>query len=239
MSNGKRILIVEDEPTCQIMLTQALAFKFHLELAATITRAKDLLLKQKPELILLDFYLPDGDAFELIEFIKSAEDLSSIPIILLTQESAIPIKVRSFSEGVYDFITKPFASAELLARIDSHLARAEELSVANYKAQQLGDLILDAEAKSVCLKSGDQMSPLNLSPIEFKILQCLMTNSNKVRTREQLALAAWKRKFFQSRTIDRHISSIRKKLGPCSNYLQTVSQGGYRLSNNNASEVDL
>lgn len=239
MDHSKRILIVEDEPTCQIMLTQALAFKFQLELAATITRAKDLLLKQKPELVLLDFYLPDGDAFDLIEFIKSNEELATIPIILLTQESAVQIKVRSFSEGIYDFVTKPFNSAELLARIESHLARAEELKAATYKAQQLGDLVLDTEAKSASFKSGDQLCPLNLSPIEFKILQCLMANPNKVRTREQLALAAWKRKFFQSRTIDRHISSIRKKLGPCSNYLQTVSQGGYRLSDAHTSEVSL
>ncbi len=230
MSDSKRILIIEDEPTCQIMLTQALASKFQLEIAATIARAKDLLQKQKPDLILLDFYLPDGDAFELIEFTKSFAELSTIPIILLTQESAVQIKVRSFSEGVYDFVTKPFESAELLARIESHLTRAEELKVIYYKAQQVGDLILDAEAKCVSFKSGDLLSPLNLSPIEFKILQCLMANSNKVRSREQLALAAWKRKHFQSRTIDRHISSIRKKLGPCSNYLQTVSQGGYRLS---------
>lgn len=239
MDSTKRILIVEDEPTCQILLTQTLAFKFQLELAATITRAKELLLKHKPELVLLDFYLPDGDAFELIEFIKSTEELSTIPIILLTQESAVQIKVKSFSEGVYDFVTKPFDSAELLARIESHLARAEELKAATYKAQQLGDLVLDAEAKSVSFKSGNQLCPLNLSPIEFKILQCLMANSNKVRTREQLALAAWKRKFFQSRTIDRHISSIRKKLGPCSNYLQTVSQGGYRLSEAHTPEANL
>lgn len=230
MGNTKKILVVEDEPTCQIMLTQALAFKYQLELASTIERAKDLLLKAKPDLILLDFYLPDGDAFNLIEFTKSTEALTSIPIILLTQETKLQIKVRSFSEGVYDFMTKPFEPAELLARIDSHLARAEELKAVVNEVKQVGDLLLDAEAKSVSFISGDQLSPLNLSPIEFKILCCLMTNSNKVRTREQLALAAWKRKFFQSRTIDRHISSLRKKLGPCSNYLQTVSQGGYRLS---------
>lgn len=230
MSTAKKILVIEDEPTCQIMLTQALAFKYQLELATTIGRAKDLLLKEKPDLILLDFYLPDGDAFNLIEFTKTIENLASVPIMLLTQESKVQIKVRSFAEGVYDFVTKPFEPAELLARIESHLARAEELNLMTTEVKQVGDLLLDTEAKSVSFKLGEQLSPLHLSPIEFKILQCLMTNSNKVRTREQLALAAWQRKYFQSRTIDRHISSIRKKLGPCSSYLQTVSQGGYRLS---------
>ena len=230
MSTAKKILVIEDEPSCQVLLTQALASKYKLELASTISRAKDLLLKEKPDLILLDFYLPDGNAFDLIDYVKTIDSVVNIPIILLTQESNVQIKVRSFSEGVYDFVTKPFESAELLARIDSHLARAEELNVIFLKAQQVGDLVLDSEAKSVSFQQGQQLNPLTLSPIEFKILQCLMMNANKVRTREQLAVAAWNRKFFQSRTIDRHISSLRKKLGPYSDYLQTVSQGGYRLS---------
>lgn len=236
MSLTQRILVIEDEPTCQIMLTQALAFKFHLDMAANIARAKSLLTLQKPDLILLDFYLPDGDAFEVIQFVKDLEDGNSIPIILLTQESAVQIKVRSFSEGVYDFITKPFESAELLARIESHLSRASDLKSTTSKIQRIGDLELDVDAQKINLTVGDQVSSLQLSPIEYKILACLMQNAGKVRTREQIAIAAWKRKYFQIRTIDRHISSVRKKLGPCANYLQTVSLGGYLLINNNSVE---
>ena len=233
----KRILVIEDEPTCQIMLTQALAFKFHLDLASTLARAKESLLKEKPDLILLDFYLPDGDGFEMIQFVKELEDGLSIPIILLTQESAVQIKVRSFSEGAYDFVTKPFDNAELLARIEAHLSRSAEFKSSAIKSQKIGDLELDVNAQRITLKVGDHVSPLQLSPIEYKILCCLMQNAGKVRTREQIAVAAWKRKFFQSRTIDRHISSVRKKLGPCAGYLQTVSQGGYLLTHTNPMEI--
>ena len=233
----KKILVIEDEPTCQIMLTQALAFKFRLDLASTIARAKDSLQLEKPDLILLDFYLPDGDAFEMIQFVKDFEGGVNIPIILLTGESATPIKVRSFSEGVYDFVTKPFDSAELLARIDAHLARSVELKSSVIKSQKIGDLELDVNAQKITMKVGETVSSLSLSPIEYKILCCLMQNAGKVRTREQIAVAAWKRKYFQSRTIDRHISSVRKKLGPCASYLQTVSQGGYLLSNNIPMEI--
>ncbi len=227
----KKILVIEDEPTCQIMLRQALASKFDLELASTIARAKDLLQKQRPDLILLDFYLPDGDAFNMIEYLRPFAGEVAIPIILLTQESSVQIKVRTFSEGVYDFITKPFESAELIARIEAHLLRAEEIKATYYKVEKVGDLELDTSAQKVSLRNGTHLNILNLSPIEFKILQCLIQNSGKVRTREQIATIVWNRKFFQSRTIDRHISSLRKKLGPCSDYLQTVSQGGYRLTN--------
>lgn len=233
----KKILVIEDEPTCQIMLTQALAFKFNLDLASTIARAKESLLKEKPDLILLDFYLPDGDAFQMIQFVKDLEEGPSIPIILLTGESAVPIKVRSFSEGVYDFVTKPFDSAELLARIEAHLSRSVELKSTALKSHKIGNLELDVNAQKISLKVGDLVSPLLLSPIEYKILCCLMQNAGKVRTREQIAVAAWKKKFFQSRTIDRHISSVRKKLGPCAGYLQTVSQGGYLLSNTTPTEI--
>lgn len=237
MKTEKRILVIEDEPTCQILITQTLAFKYQLELAATIARAKDLLEKQKPDLILLDFNLPDGDAFDLINFVKSKDLLAETPIILLTQESGVQIKVRSFSEGVYDFVTKPFESAELLARIDSHLSRSEVVQLTKSKSQQVGDLLLDTAAVRISFKAGEMITPINFSPIEFKILEFLINNSDKVRTRDQLALAVWKRKYFQSRTIDRHISSIRKKLGPCSGYLQTVSSGGYRLSSSTLVEA--
>ncbi len=232
MSTMRKILVVEDEPTCQILLTQALAFKFNIELSTTINRAKDFLQSERPDLILLDFYLPDGDAFDLIQHVKNLENGNSIPIILLTQASETKIKVRSFSEGVYDFITKPFDPAELVARIQSHLLRSDEIKSIYGSTQQVGDLELDIEAKKITLKIAGQFSELSLSPIEYKILQCLIQNAGKVRTREQIAVAAWRRQFFQSRTIDRHISSIRKKLGPRAGYLQTVSQGGYRLTNN-------
>lgn len=228
----KRILVVEDEPTGQLLVRKALASSYQIDMASTIGSAKACLQKHRPDLVLLDFYLPDGDGFDLIQHIKSNPELSDLPIILLTQESAVQVKVRSFSAGVYDFITKPFEAAELMARIQAHLTRSEELQQTNYKPNVVGALQLDSPAKKITLKQGDQTTDLNLSPIEFKILQFLIHNTGKVRTREQLASNVWQRQFFQSRTIDRHISSIRKKLGPCANYLQTVSQGGYRLSVN-------
>lgn len=225
MSLTKRILVIEDEPASQLVIRQTLSSHYQIDVAGNLARAAVLLRSEKPDLILLDFYLPDGDAFDFMNELQENPATSEIPIILLTQETAVQIKVRSFSKGVYDFITKPFEPAELLARITSHLARRPEVQ----RTQRVGDLELDTQAQKISLKEGTQFLPLKLSPIEFKILQFLMNHNGKVRTREQLALSVWKRKYFQSRTIDRHISSIRKKLGPCADYLQTVNQGGYLL----------
>lgn len=232
MDLTKQILVIEDEPTSQTIITQSLASKYQLQIAPNLERAKERLRTQKPDLILLDFYLPDGDGFDMIQYLKNFETLSNIPIILLTQESGVKIKVRSFSEGVYDFITKPFEPTELIARIDSHLLRFTESNDIVQNLESVGDLVLDNQAQRISLKKGEDTKPLRLTPIEFKILQYLIHHSGKVRSREQLAMIVWKRKYFQSRTIDRHISSIRKKLGIYSSYLQTVSQGGYLLSHN-------
>lgn len=230
MDMKKQILIIEDEPTYQIILTQALALKYDLNFAQTIASAKKKLETEVPELIILEFYLPDGNAFEMLKVLRDSEKTKMIPIILIAQESAIDIKVRAFSEGIYDFVGKPFNTAELMARIESHIARAEVIQSTNQIVRQFGDLVLDLAAPRISLKTDGKMSDLNFSPIEFKILHFLMNHGEKVRSREQMAHAIWNRKHFRSRTIDRHISSIRKKLGPCSRYLQTVNQGGYRLS---------
>lgn len=230
MVTKKHILVIEDEPTYQIILTQALASKFTLKLAQTIEQAKAHLKKQIPDLILLDFYLPDGNAFDLLKFLSESEKFQQVPIILITQESSVDVKVRSFSEGIYDFVTKPFSTAELLARIESHLSRSESIKLKKHVVEQFGDLVLEIESRRISIKADGLINPLDLSPIEFKILHFLMNHGEKVKSREQLALAVWNRRHFQSRTIDRHMSSIRKKLGQCSGYLQTVTSGGYRLS---------
>lgn len=230
MDVKKEILLIEDEPTWQALLLQTLTPQYHIAVAPTLKDAKAALTKNRADLILLDFYLPDGNGFEMIDHLKTDEQLKKIPVILLTSESAVQIKVRSFSEGVYDFITKPFEAVELHARIASHLGRSEEINSATKAPTQVGAIHLDTEAKSIAIKAGNQSNALNLSPIEFKILQYLITHHGKARTREQLAKNVWNRKFFQSRTIDRHMSSIRKKLGAHAHYLQTVSQGGYRFT---------
>lgn len=114
---------------------------------------------------------------------------------MLTEESDVSIKVKSFSAEVYDFVTKPFVPAEWMARIDSHLLRSERQQSTVATIQKVGNLKLNTESKKINLQQGDQVTSLKLTPIEFKILQYLICHCDKVRTREQLALSIWQRKY--------------------------------------------
>ncbi len=226
-----KILAVEDEATTQILLQRCLGLKYDLVIAANLERAKHILEHFKPDLVLLDIYFPDGNGFDFFEFLKQDISTQLIPVIFLTLESGTEIKVKSFSAGAYDYVTKPFDQSELIARIDAHCARSTEIISAHYAPNKFEDLLFNRESRQVYRqeKNGDKQL-VSLSPMEFKLLEFFMSHLGKTLSREQIAKEVWNRPHFQSRTIDRHISSLRKKLGPTGSFLKTVSQGGYLLS---------
>lgn len=226
-----KILAVEDEATTQVLLQRSLSLNYELAIASSLERAKETLSYFKPDLILLDIYLPDGTGFEFFEYIKQDNRINRTPVIFLTLESDTQAKVKSFSAGAYDYITKPFSAPELVARIDAHRARAMEVISAHYSPEIFDDLFFNKEARQVYRqqKNGEK-ELLALSPMEFKLLECFMTHLGKTLSREQIAKEVWNKSHFQSRTIDRHISSLRRKMGSTGNHLKTVSQGGYLLS---------
>lgn len=226
-----KILAVEDEITTQVLLQRCLSLKYDLVIAANLERAKHSLENFKPDLILLDISLPDGNGFDFFDYLKEDLHMNRVPVIFLTLEANTQMKVKSFSAGAYDYITKPFDPSELIARIDAHCARSAEIVAAHYFPDTLGDLFFNREARQVYRKQEDGKKQfLPLSPMEFRLLECFMTNLGKTLSREQIAKEVWNRSHFQSRTIDRHISSLRKKLGPTGTHLKTVSHGGYLLS---------
>lgn len=226
-----KILAVEDEITTQVLLQRCLGLKYDLVIAANLERAKHSLENFKPDLVLLDIYLPDGNGFEFFDYLKQDLNLQLIPVIFLTLEADTQIKVKGFSAGAYDYITKPFNEPELIARIDAHRAHSAEVIAAHYSPDIFGDLFFNREARQVYRQSRKgEKELLPLSPMEFKLLECFMSHLGKTLTREQIAKEVWNRPHFQSRTIDRHISSLRKKLGPTKAHLKTISHGGYLLS---------
>lgn len=226
-----KILAVEDETTTQVLLQRCLGIKYDLVMAATLERAKHNLEQFKPDLILLDIHLPDGNGFEFFDFLKLDLHTSRVPVIFLTLESDTQTKVKGFSAGAYDYITKPFDPSELVARIDAHCARSAEVIAAHYSPDTFDDLFFNRESRQVYRQESDGSKQfISLSPMEFKLLECFMTNIGKTLSREQIAKEVWNKTHFQSRTIDRHISSLRKKLGSTGAYLKTVSLGGYLLS---------
>lgn len=226
-----KILAVEDEATTQTLLRQCLTSLYELVVSPNLGRAKEVLTRFKPDLILLDLYLPDGNGFEFFDFLKKNPQTHRIPVIFLSLESGVEVKVKSFTIGAYDYITKPFNSTELVARIDAHCARAAEVLAALYTPEVFANLSFDREALQVYHvdKQGHKQL-IDLSPTEFKLLQCFMSHIGKTLSRELIAKEVWNKTYFQSRTIDRHISSLRKKLGATGTCLKTISHEGYLLS---------
>lgn len=226
-----KILAIEDEATTQILLLRSLDKKYELTIAANLKRASECLTHFKPDLILLDIYLPDGNGFDFFNTLKENPLYSRTPVMFLSLESDIKIKVKSFSAGAYDYITKPFNESELTARIDAHCARSEEVKAATYTPDTFDNLMIDTAALQVYrLKSNGTKELLALSPTEYKLFECFVAHVGKTLSREQISKKVWNKIHFQSRTIDRHISSLRKKLGPTGIHLKTISHGGYLLS---------
>ncbi len=225
-----KILAIEDEQTTQTLLLNSLGTKHELTIAGNLQRSRNILNELKPDLILLDINLPDGNGYDFFKEINAKYSTPKIPVVFLTLESDLKAKVLAFAAGAYDYITKPFSREELIARVDAHCARSSEILSAQYVPSHLGNLIFNQEARLVYKKnSTGQNEILNLSPTEFKLFEYFVAHMGKTVSREKIAKNVWNKTHFQSRTIDRHVSSLRKKILDTGVLLTTVSHEGYLL----------
>lgn len=225
-----KILAIEDEQTTQTLLLNSLGPSHELTIAGNLERSRNILDELKPDLILLDINLPDGNGYDFFNEINTKYSTPKIPVVFLTLESDVQAKIQAFAAGAYDYITKPFSREELLARVDAHCARSSEILSAQYVPTELGRLIFNQEARMVSKKiPHGQTENLNLSPTEFKLFEYLVAHLGKTVSREKIAKNVWNKTHFQSRTIDRHISSLRKKILNTGVQLTTVSHEGYLL----------
>jgi len=189
-----------------------------------------LLNKTTPDLILMDWMLPDISGVEIIKVLKQRESTSAIPIIMLTARTEESHKVEGLDAGADDYITKPFSPRELIARIQAVLRRSNgKVTKQDSEVLVLGDLRIDQASHEVTL--GEK--PLDLGPTEYRLLVFMIENPNRVFTRESLLNQVWSRSaFVEERTVDVHILRLRKALsvGDFDRYIQTVRGMGYRFS---------
>jgi DNA-binding response OmpR family regulator len=178
-----------------------------------------------PDLIILDLNLPGMSGFELCRRLRTEELTRKTPIIMLTARTEERDKVRGLELGADDYMTKPFSVRELVARVKAALRRA------GYDAQQPvsyddGLLRVDyGNYTAVC-----QESAVKLTRKEFALLAILSRNKGRVVPREQLLDQVWGLEYYgEARTLDVHISGLRKKLGACGNSIETVIGIGYRF----------
>jgi len=225
-----RILLIEDSPEAQKLVTSCLGQAYDLVTASTCAEATSLIRSGQYDLILLDVMLPDGDGYQLCSLIQNNESTRDIPIIFLTAKDSLPNKVMGFSLGADDYVVKPFDPLELRARVEAKLRRMTRKKEASEIVQK-GDIQVNIPFQRAYLLQNGQKKDLGLTPIEFRLLLYFVQRLDQVLTREQLLLAVWGDDIHVSdRSIDTHVSKLRKKLAPRSDYIQSIYGTGYVFS---------
>jgi len=223
-----RVLIIEDEAAIREMLGYALVRDgFQFEEAADVEQARPLIARQKPDLILMDWMLPGMSGVDYARRVRNDPQTRDIPIIMLTARSDEADKVRGLDTGADDYITKPFSTRELLARVRAILRRAAPEPAA--AVVSFAGLRLDNETFRVTADG----QAVEISPTEFRLLHFFITHPERVFSRAQLLDQVWGQNVYvEERTIDVHIRRLRKTLETWNydRFIQTVRSVGYRFS---------
>ena len=223
----RTILLIEDEEAISEPLAAALGREgFEALVAGTAARGLELFESRSPDLVLLDVMLPDGDGRDLLRRIR---ETSRTPVIMLTARGEEMDRVLGLELGADDYVTKPFSAAELAARIRAVLRRGGEPAEAGGTVLEAGDVRVDLDTHEAT-RAGE---PLELTVKEFELLRVLLEHAGKVVKRDDLVHEVWDTAWFGStKTLDVHISALRKKLGDdpgAPRYIHTVRGVGFRF----------
>lgn len=214
----KPILIVDDEVAIAQLIAMTLArMGYTCQMAFDGLKAAELLEKNEYDLVLLDIMLPGADGYELIDFIRP----TGIPVIFISAKTTVADRVKGLHLGACDYIVKPFAPEELLARVENVL----RLFGRGQALLQAGDVTVDVGTRQV-KKTGQEVA---LTPTEYHLLLVLLHNKNIALYRDTLYERVWGRDAeLDTRTLDIHIHRLRKKLG-WQQMIRTIPRVGYRL----------
>lgn len=178
----------------------------------------------KPDLVVLDVMLPGMDGVALLKRMKTSEEFRNIPVIMATAKGTEYDKIQSLDIGADDYLVKPFGIMEMISRIKAVMRRYQT----DAPKQQLkrDQLIMDLEQRTVCIEG----QRVVLTYKEFELLHLFLSQPGLVFTREQLLASVWNSEYLgETRTVDMHIRTLRKKLGTYGHLIETVRNVGYRL----------
>ncbi|MBV2095013.1 MAG: phosphate regulon transcriptional regulator PhoB [Candidatus Thiodiazotropha sp. (ex Codakia orbicularis)] len=227
----QRILIVEDEPEVREMIRYILEPKgYQVDEAGNAQEARQQLSLRNYDLILMDWMLPGRSGLDLTRELKQNVRQDSPPVIMLTARSEEADKVNGLESGADDYITKPFSTREMLARIKAVIRRGSGTD--RGKLVEFAGLSLDPGSHLVAIDG----NPLHLSPAEYRLLYFFMTHPDRVYSRNQILDLVWGNTVYvDERTVDVHIRRLRKQLAPSGHdkFLQTVRGVGYRFTPTN------
>jgi len=221
-----RILIVEDEKDIVQVLEFALRQAgFETVFARDAGEAFARIREKAPDAVILDLMLPDISGTEICRQLKGNTRTATVPVIMLTARSEEVDRVVGFELGADDYITKPFSVREVVLRVKAILRRG--VAGEAPPREEVGPIRLDTEAHRVFVDGQE----VDLTALEFRLLETFMARVGRVQTREQLLRDVWQMTGeLQTRTVDTHVKRLREKLGSGRDLIETVRGLGYRMS---------
>ena len=223
-----RVLVVEDESAIAELISLNLRHAgYEVTLAATADQARLEIDRVLPDLMILDWMLPGQSGLALAKRLRGEPRTRELPIIMLTARAEEGDKVAGLDAGADDYLTKPFSTHELMARIRAVLRRKAPEALDS--AVEVGVLRLDPSTRRV----GRGGQEVKMGPTEFRLLHFLMTHPERVHSRAQLLDRVWgDHVFIEERTVDVHVKRLREALTPigCAPMIETVRGAGYRLT---------
>ncbi len=228
-----RLLVVEDSYEVFELIKRSLGTAYRIYWVKTVGEASRCLDSKQFDLILLDVILPDGDGFKLCSVLRANDEFAQTPIVFLTAKNTVTDKVFGFSVGGDDFITKPFDGTELKVRVDAKIRRRMQ-DLERSQVLRAGDLEINKDTQKVSIHETSldavKTTEVDLTPLEFKLLFLLARQPNKVISRDMILQTIWGEDIHvYSRSVDTHVSKLRKKLGPRSNYINSIHGSGYQF----------
>ena len=225
---NEKILIVDDEPNILELLEYNLKKEgYEVIRADSGEMAVAVLAKTKPSLVLLDQMLPGIDGLGVLKKIRSTDLYADMPVIMVTAKSEEVDKIIGLELGADDYVTKPFSVRELVARVKAQLRRSRRMGESLPAEQSYKQLRID----SANYKAYITEKELKLTLKEFELLSMLMVNRSQVLTRDAILNKVWGYEYFgETRTVDVHITNLRKKIGEYGDCIETVRGVGYRFS---------
>ena len=225
LASVSSVLVVEDDPAIRSAVQRAMADRGHaVAVASTGMSGLETLLQGGPDVVLLDLGLPDIDGMTLISMIRAASD---VPIVVVTARDDDASIVQALDAGADDYVVKPFGADQVSARVRAVLRRGG--ATASYEPVVVGDLVIDERSRTVTLAA----EPVELARKEFDLLLALAQRPGEVVTKRELLADVWRQAYGGSdRTVDVHLSWLRRKLGETAaepRYLVSVRGVGVRL----------
>jgi DNA-binding response OmpR family regulator len=225
-----KILLIDDSEIDQKVILGILGKQHTVVVAGTLEKARQEIERGHFDLLLLDVDLPDGNGFRFFAQLRGEEKTKSLPVIFLTMKSEAPDEIMGFSLGAEDYISKPVDPAKVRARIEARLKKLVDRRQSDALLLK-EDLKLDLTTQRAFVTTTAGSTPIDLTPQEFKVLSYFMRHEDHVLSRNQLIDAVWNNQVnVVDRTVDMHVSNIRKKISASAYTIKSVHGVGYRFT---------